>query len=95
MNPAYLLDVQGYMQAYGYYTGDIIFQKDGQKLWRMYEDEKGLYLENLKTGKTYQFVVQETNTPQTNLDAALKNLQDENQLLKQRLDALEAAVGLK
>ena len=29
----------------------IVFQKDGRKLWRMFEDEKGLYLENLSTGK--------------------------------------------
>jgi hypothetical protein len=32
------------MQAHGYYTGDIVFQKDGNKLWRMFEDEDGLYL---------------------------------------------------
>jgi hypothetical protein len=57
--PAYKLDVEGYVQAYGYYTGDIVFQKDKQKLWRMFEDEDGLYLENLKTGKIYRFVLQE------------------------------------
>ena len=27
-NPQYELDVEGYVQAYGYYTGDIVFQKD-------------------------------------------------------------------
>ncbi len=59
INPNYKLDVEGYVQAYGYYTGDIIFQKDKQKLWRMFEDEDGLYLENLKTGKIYRFVLQE------------------------------------
>jgi hypothetical protein len=57
--PAYRLDVEGYVQAYGYYTGDIVFQKDKEKLWRMFEDEDGLYLENLKTGKVYRFVLQE------------------------------------
>jgi hypothetical protein len=57
-SPAYKLDVEGYVQAYGYNTGDIIFQKDNQKLWRMFEDENGLYLENLKTGKVYRFVLQ-------------------------------------
>jgi hypothetical protein len=58
-NPAYKLDVEGYAQAQGYYTGDIIFQKDNQKLWRMFEDEDGLYLESLKTGKIYRFILQE------------------------------------
>jgi hypothetical protein len=57
--PAYKLDVEGYVQAYGYYTGDIVFQKDKQKLWRMFEDEDGLYLENMKTGKVYRFILQE------------------------------------
>ena len=58
-SPVYKLDVEGYVQAHGYYTGDIVFQKDKQKLWRMFEDEDGLYLENLKTGKIYRFVLQE------------------------------------
>jgi hypothetical protein len=57
--PQHKLDVEGYVQAHGYYTGDIVFQKDGQKLWRMFEDEDGLYLESLKTGKVYRFVLQE------------------------------------
>jgi len=59
--PSYKLDVEGDVQAHAYYTGDIIFQKDGQKLWRMFEDEDGLYLENLKTGKVYTFVLHERN----------------------------------
>lgn len=58
-NPQYKLDVEGYVQAYGYYTGDIIFQKEKEKLWRMYEDDDGLYLESLKTGKKYRFVLEE------------------------------------
>jgi len=57
--PSYKLDVEGYVQAQGYYTGDIVFQKEQEKLWRMFEDENGLYLENLKTGKIYRFVLQE------------------------------------
>ena len=58
-DPEHELDVEGYVQAHGYYTGDITFQKDGQRLWRMFEDEDGLYLENLKTGKIYRFLLQE------------------------------------
>jgi hypothetical protein len=57
--PKYKLDVEGYVQAHGFHTGDITFQKDGQKLWRMFEDENGLYLESLKTGKVYRFVLEE------------------------------------
>jgi len=40
-------------------TGDITFQKDGKSLWRMFEDENGLYVESLKTGKKYKFVLEE------------------------------------
>jgi len=39
--------------------GDITFRKDGKNLWRMFEDEDGLYLEKLKTGQVYSFVLQE------------------------------------
>ena len=40
-------------------TGDIHFEKDGKKLWRMFEDEEGVYLENIRSGKVYSFVLQE------------------------------------
>jgi hypothetical protein len=56
--PIYKLDVEGYVQAHGYYTGDIVFQKDGKALWRMFENEKGLYLEDLSTGEVYRFVLE-------------------------------------
>ena len=52
ISPGYKLDVEGYVQAYGYYTGDIIFQKDGQKLWRMFEKPDALHTESLTTGQT-------------------------------------------
>lgn len=58
-SPTEKLHVVGNVRATGYITGDITFEKDGTKLWRMYEDEDGLYLENIKTGKTYRFVLQE------------------------------------
>jgi len=51
-SPSHKLEVVGHVKARGFTTGDIVFQKDDQKLWRMFEDEKGLYLENLKTGET-------------------------------------------
>ena len=102
LNPQYPLDVAGYVQATGYYTGDIVFQKNGKQLWRMYEDENGLYLQSLITGKTYKFVLEETNTAQPDLANTIKDLQQENQdlqaqnqLLAQRLDAIEQTLGIK
>jgi hypothetical protein len=58
-SPGYKLDVDGDIQAEAYHAGDIFFQKDGEKLWRMFEDEQGLYVESLKTGKKYSFMLQE------------------------------------
>ncbi|MGC9046980.1 MAG: hypothetical protein ACP5IC_02610, partial [Minisyncoccia bacterium] len=45
--PAYKLDVEGYVQAYGYYTGDIVFQYGEQNVWRMFEDETSLYTQSV------------------------------------------------
>ncbi len=57
----YKLDVEGQIQATGFDTGDITFrdQSTNQILWRMFEDEEGLYLENVRTGKVFQFVLEE------------------------------------
>jgi hypothetical protein len=52
------LEVEGNVKAWGYITGDITFQKDGKPLWRMFEDENGLYLESLSTGEIYRFVLE-------------------------------------
>lgn len=59
MNPTQKLEVEGNVEAWGYITGDVTFQKDGEKLWRMFEEEDGLYLENLKTGKTSRVFLEE------------------------------------
>jgi hypothetical protein len=58
-DPEYKLDVEGTVQAHDFITGDITFRKDGKKLWRMFEDEKGLYVENLSTGKTSKVFLEE------------------------------------
>lgn len=50
--PAEKLDVEGYVEAHGYLTGDIIFRKNEVNLWRMFEDEEGLYVEDLRTKET-------------------------------------------
>jgi len=57
----YKLDVEGKIQATGFDTGDITFrdQETDKILWRMFEDEDGLYLENMKTGKIFRFVLEE------------------------------------
>lgn len=40
-------------------TGDIIMEKNGKKLWRLFEEEDAIYAENLTTGKTYKFNLEE------------------------------------
>jgi len=60
-NPQYTLDVEGDAQANNWHTGDIFFQKNNENLWRMFEDEDGLYAENLKTGKVYRFILEEVS----------------------------------
>jgi len=59
VSPSHKLDVAGHVKAQAFTTGDIVFQKDGQKLWRMFEDENGLYLKQIKTGKTYRLMLEE------------------------------------
>jgi len=55
------LQVRGKITAPAFEVGDITFkdQKTQEILWRMFEDEEGLYLENVKTGKVYRFVLEE------------------------------------
>jgi len=96
-NPSYKLDVEGTVQAHAYDTGDIFFRKEGERLWRMFEDEAGLYLENLRTGKVYTFVLQaiqeENETKRAiDFDVVIDELKAENESLKQRLEALEKTI---
>ena len=83
-NPQYELDVEGYVQAYGYYTGDIIFQKDGKGLWRMFEEEDGIYLENLNTGEVHRVC----------LESDLIRLNQLVTTLQQRIRELELQIKL-
>jgi hypothetical protein len=96
-NPAYKLDVEGTVQAHAYDTGDIFFRKEGRRLWRMFEDEEGLYLENLRTSKVYTFVlqaIQEENETKSaiDFDVVMDGLKAENESLKQRIEVLETTV---
>jgi len=38
--------VAGRVQAQAFDTGDILFHAEGRPLWRMYEDQRGLQLED-------------------------------------------------
>ena len=73
------------MQAHGYYTGDSVFQKDGKKLWRMFEDEKGLYLESLKTGETSRIF----------LEKDLVGLTESVAKLAKKIEELEALLNAR
>ncbi|RKZ74731.1 MAG: hypothetical protein DRR19_29885 [Candidatus Parabeggiatoa sp. nov. 1] len=56
--PTEKLQVNGNVKATAFKTGDIFFEKDGETLWQMFEDEHGLYVKHLKTGHTYRFVLE-------------------------------------
>lgn len=58
-NPVHKLDVDGDVQAHNFFVGDLVFQNDGQQMWRTFEDESDLYVESLLTGKLYRFMLQE------------------------------------
>lgn len=88
--PTYKLDVAGAIRASEYHTGDIIFEKDGKKpVWRMYEDEAGLYVESLTTGNHYSVVLKEINSD-INTVSRIEALENENIDLKKRLEKLES-----
>jgi hypothetical protein len=90
--PAYKLDVVGTIRAREYLTGDIIFQKDGIKpVWRMYEDEAGLYVESLTTGKHYSVVLEEKDS-KSDTKSRMEALEAENAELKIRLQKVESLV---
>lgn len=94
-NPNYELDVYGYVKADGYYTDDIFFQEGGVKLWRMYGDENGVYLENIATGNIYRLVILKDSSSYTSnddLEQKIKDLQAENDALNERITALESAL---
>jgi hypothetical protein len=59
---AQALDAGDNVKVDSFLAGDIVFQKNDQKLWRLFEDEEGLYLQNLQTGKVYRFVLEEVES---------------------------------
>ena len=85
----YKLDVEGKVHATSFDTGDITFRKDGEILWRMFEEDDGLYLENVKTGKVYRLVIQGLEVT----SVSMAQLQLKNQELEKRLGRLEALIN--
>lgn len=51
------LHVNGTIKATKVNTGDINFEKEGKLLWRMFEEEDGLYLQNMKNNKIYKISI--------------------------------------
>jgi len=57
--PSEKIEVVGAVKASEFKTGDITFNKGDKPVWRMFEDENGLYVESLITGKVYSIVLRE------------------------------------
>ena len=58
-NPTERIEVVGAIKASEFKTGDITFNDNGKPVWRMFEDENGLYVESLTTGRNYRVVLEE------------------------------------
>ncbi len=95
-DPYHELEVDGYVKANGYYTNDIVFQEGNIKLWRMFVDENGVYLENLLSGKIFRLVILKDSISyeyNEELEQKIKDLQAENDALNERITALESALA--
>ena len=92
-NPSERLEVEGYVKAYGFNTGDIIFRKDDKPVWRMYEDEKGLYVQSLTTDKKYTLVLEEIGDAGGVSEVATNGVGDKIQQLQEKNKALEARLA--
>jgi hypothetical protein len=94
-SPNFEMEVDGAIQADRYYTEDIVFQKDGEKIWRMFGDENALFLENMITGNKYRIVLLKSwnsYSVDNNLEQKIKDLETENQKLNERITALETLI---
>jgi hypothetical protein len=83
LTPHLKLDVSGRIRAHAFDVGDIIFRKEGEALWRMFEDEDGLHLEELRTGLVSRVFLERDMAP---LAAQLEDH-------RLRLQALEQELG--
>ena len=98
--PSEKLEIEGYVKAHGFNTGDIIFNKDDKPVWRMFEDEKGLYVQSCVTNKKYSVVLKELDSSENDvsqfasykMEDEIKKIQAENNLLKERLSKIEKII---
>ena len=58
-NTSNMLTVKGTATAKQFSTGDLLFNHNNKLVWRMYEDENGLYAESPITGKKYKMMMEE------------------------------------
>jgi len=58
-NPQETLQIEGRVKATSLLAGDVLFNQDGQPVWRLWADATGVFLRNLGTGKTYTVPLQE------------------------------------
>ena len=63
LTPNLKLQVAGRVQAQAFDTGDILFHAEGRPLWRMYEDQRGLQLEDVRTGETSRVFLERDVAP--------------------------------
>ena len=91
-DPSEVLEVNGNVRADQFLTGDIVFHKGDKPVWRMYEDEKGLYVQSLTTDKNYALVFEELGK-EKEASADAKDLNTENLALKAKVSNLEARLA--
>jgi hypothetical protein len=76
LTPDLKLDVEGVVRANAFSTGDITFRKDGRPLWRMFEDERGLQLEDVRTGEVSRVLLErDTHALASRVDAQEQMIQ--------------------
>jgi hypothetical protein len=85
LTPGLKLDVDGTVRAEAFSTGDIAFRKDGRVLWRMFEDEAGLQLEDARTGEVSRVLLERDAA---GLRARLEAQDRRLEALRAELDAL-------
>jgi hypothetical protein len=83
LTPHLKLQVDGRIRARAFDVGGIIFRKDGEALWPMFEDDEGLHLEELRTGEISRVFLERDMAP----------LAAEVEDNRRRLQALEQEIG--
>jgi Pectate lyase superfamily protein len=94
LTPNLKLDVDGRIRAQAFDTGDILFYKDKKPLWRMYEAEDGMMLEDVRTGTASRIYLERDLAPlQERLRAQASLLLALQEQLQQLTAAVRATSG--